>query len=115
MKEEGNKKMRGIDADKLFEEIKRNDLEFMQQANLMICLKNIIDRQPTISKTIGIPNICDYCEREKYIIKIDNRDYYNPDSLTVGIIGNKLLATTENLVGEQDINYCPICGKKLDS
>ncbi len=40
---------------------------------------------------------------------------YNPDSLTVGIIGNKLLATTENLVGEQDINYCPICGKKLDS
>ncbi|WP_459583964.1 hypothetical protein [Clostridium sporogenes] len=43
--------MRVIDADKLFEEIKQNDLEFMQQANLMICLKNIIDRQPTVSKT----------------------------------------------------------------
>ncbi|MBY6871650.1 hypothetical protein HYH37_00280 [Clostridium botulinum] len=115
MKEEGNKKMRVIDADKLFEEIKCNDLEFMQQTNLMICLKNIIDRQPTISKTVNIHNICDYCEIEENIIKIDNRDYYNPDSLTVGIIGNKLLATTENLVGEQNINYCPICGKKLDS
>jgi len=54
MKEEGNKKMRVIDADKLFEEIKCNDLEFMQQANLMICLKNIIDRQPTIPKPVDI-------------------------------------------------------------
>ncbi|ACA57392.1 hypothetical protein N494_18780 (plasmid) [Clostridium botulinum A2B7 92] len=46
--------MRVIDADKLFQEIKQNDLEFMQQANLMICLKNIIDRQPTISKPVDI-------------------------------------------------------------
>ncbi|WP_205607417.1 hypothetical protein [Clostridium botulinum] len=56
MNKKGAKKMRFIDADKLFEEIKCNDLEFMQQANLMICLKNIIDRQPTISTTVDIPN-----------------------------------------------------------
>lgn len=40
--------MRPIDADALIEELKKNDLEFMQQADLMECLKDIIDRQPTI-------------------------------------------------------------------
>jgi len=61
----------------------------------------------------GVLNMCDYCEKEKNIIKIENNDYYNPDSLSVGIVDNKLLATTENLVGEQNINYCPMCGKRL--
>lgn len=42
--------MRLIDADKLFEEIKCNDLEFMQQAEVMTCIKDIIDRQETVSK-----------------------------------------------------------------
>ena len=49
--------MRLIDADALFEAMKHNDLEFMQQADLMICLKDIIDRQPTVSKNIEIVNL----------------------------------------------------------
>ena len=40
--------MRLIDADKLFEEIKHNDLEFMQQEDVMTCIKDIVDRQPSI-------------------------------------------------------------------
>lgn len=39
--------MRLIDADKLFDEIGRNDLEFMHQLDLMACIKDIIDKQPT--------------------------------------------------------------------
>lgn len=59
--------MRLIDADALFEAIKRNDLEFMQQSDLMVCLKDIIDRQPTISKNI---EIVDLDEKENAIVSL---------------------------------------------
>lgn len=39
--------MRLIDADELFDELKRNDLEFMQQNDLLECIKSIIDLMPT--------------------------------------------------------------------
>ena len=42
--------MKLIDANKLFEDLKKEDLEFMQQSDLMICIKDIIDRQTVISK-----------------------------------------------------------------
>ncbi|URZ06465.1 hypothetical protein [Clostridium felsineum] len=49
--------MRLIDADKLVEEIRKNDLEFMQQMDIVDCLKDIIDRQPTVTKTVEIKKI----------------------------------------------------------
>ncbi len=40
------RKKKMIDEKKLLEELKRNDLEFMQQSDLMDCLEDIISRQP---------------------------------------------------------------------
>lgn len=37
-----------IDAYKLMEDIKKMDLEYMQQADIMECLKDTIDRQPAV-------------------------------------------------------------------
>lgn len=41
-----------ISRDALIKELTKNDLEFMQQADLMVCLKDIINRQPVIE----VPN-----------------------------------------------------------
>ena len=56
--------MKLIDADKLFEDLKKEDLEFMQQADLMICIKDIIDRQTVISKNININRITTFDNRK---------------------------------------------------
>lgn len=39
--------MRLIYADTLFSRIRKNDLEFMQQGDIMACIKDVIDSTPT--------------------------------------------------------------------
>lgn len=38
--------MKMVDADAFYEELRRHDLEFMQQSDLMACIRDILDRQP---------------------------------------------------------------------
>ena len=45
--------MKIIDGDKLLKEIKEMDLEYMQQADIIDCLEDLINKQPVISKEIN--------------------------------------------------------------
>lgn len=40
--------MKIIDGEHLYQVLRQNDLEYMQQADLMVCLKNLIDREPIL-------------------------------------------------------------------
>lgn len=44
--------MRIIDAEKLLKEIKKLDLSYMQQADVLECLEYVINKQPTVSEEI---------------------------------------------------------------
>lgn len=46
------KNMRIIDAEKLLKEIKKLDLSYMQQADVLECLEYVINKQPTVSEEI---------------------------------------------------------------
>lgn len=41
--------MKIIDADHFYEQLKKNDLEYMRQSDLMACLKDLLDREPTVA------------------------------------------------------------------
>lgn len=63
--------MKIIDGDKLLKEIKEMDLEYMQQADVIDCLEDLINKQPVISKEINInkeikhEKICRYSNSSK--------------------------------------------------
>lgn len=40
--------MKIIDGEHLYQVLRQNDLKYMQQADLMVCLKNLIDREPIL-------------------------------------------------------------------
>ena len=63
--------MRPIDADALMEEFKKNDLSFMQQGDVMDCLKDIIDRMPTVTGLVPKVNISE--NPLKITIDFDNK------------------------------------------
>lgn len=56
--------MKIIDGDKLLEEIKKMDLEYMQQADIIECLENLINKQPAISKEININKVTNFDNRK---------------------------------------------------
>lgn len=56
--------MRIIDADKLVKELKQLDLEYMQQSDIIECLEDFINKQPTISKEINIKNVTTFDNRK---------------------------------------------------
>ena len=58
--------MRIIDADKLLKDIKKMDLEYMQQSDIIECLEEVIGKQPTVSKTVEIKNIGVFDNRKSY-------------------------------------------------
>ncbi len=69
-----------IDEKKLIEELKHNDLEFMQQADLMDCLGDIVNRQPKIDKWIPcserLPDREEYIKNDgRFIVTDGNRRY----------------------------------------
>lgn len=56
--------MKLIDGEKLLKEIKKLDLEYMQQEDIIICLEDLIKRQPVISKEISINKITNFDNRK---------------------------------------------------
>lgn len=59
--------MKIIDADKLVKELKQLDLEYMKQSDIIECLKDLINKQPIISKESLLDNIKDEEEISKEI------------------------------------------------
>ena len=56
--------MRLIDADKLLKDIKKMNLAYMQQADIIECLEDIINRQSVVSKNININQITTFDNRK---------------------------------------------------
>lgn len=56
--------MRIIDAEKLLKEMKTMDLEYMQQADIIECLTDLISKQPIISREINISNVANFDNRK---------------------------------------------------
>ena len=54
--------MKLIDADHFFEVLKENDLEFMEQADLMDSLKDLLDREPEV-KPVLKNDLADYLKK----------------------------------------------------
>lgn len=55
--------MKIIDGENLLKDIKKMDLEFMQQQDVIMCIEDIIDRQPELVLGIDLEKLIR--EREK--------------------------------------------------
>ena len=51
-------------GDKLLEEVKKMDLEYMQQADIVESIKDLINKQPIVDKTINIDRINNFDNRK---------------------------------------------------
>lgn len=40
--------MKTIDSERFYEELRKNDLSFMQQGDVMACIKDVLSRQPVV-------------------------------------------------------------------
>lgn len=96
--------MRPIDADALIEKIKKNDLEFMQQSDLMECLKDIIDRQPTMKiseyKTRKYLVIWEQDTNEVLLIPNEGGRTWSYVNLTKGYISQRRFESIDEAVGD---------------